>query len=742
MFISRIISIYFLFILALLNTKTMAQSTITINDVLEDNNSICIINTNALPAAKILKKYLDKSFTNPFLIKDNFKTKKASIHLIIEPLKSKKEEPSFYIKSDEKDIYLIATNEQQLIYGVYTLLEEWGFRKFTATDYYIPKTNQFIYPKNFKKTYRPSFEYRVLYYPDAFDKDFREWHKLDWHKDDFSIWGHTFNELLPSKLFFKNNPEYFAFYEGKRRAESICMTNEMALQKIIAKITQIISDNPNATFLSVSQNDDTVFCQCEKCSILNQKHGGPQGSLYFFFNKIAKHFPKIKIVTLAYQHTFQPPINLKISPNIYTLICPIELNRAKSITSDNNNLSFEKTLNNWRKLTPNLYLWDYTVQFSNYLSPFPNINTFSENYKYFKKQHIKGLFVQGYADVPGDFSELRQYLLAKLLWNAEIDIKAITADFLKVFYGNAAPYVQEYLNLLAINQEQSKKALDIYSGPIQNRNTFLSPKAMDEYDLLLNEATISVQQDSILSNRIKKLRLALEFVYFEQSKFYGTDTHGMFLTNSEGKKQVKPGLTERVQQFTTVCNELGIYELSEDGISPNKYYENWLEISKNTTVHLGEKLKVNFLTPPFPDFLGKGSASLVDGIKGHTDYNMNWVGWYGNNPEIEIITNKIAINRIKINFLDNQRNWIFIPRKIKVYGYINNEWIFINEVKNIELKENFEIKSKSIEIIDSKLSGLERIKIEVENQTELPFWRTRKNKKPMVMIDEIELYNQ
>lgn len=34
------------------------------------------------------------------------------------------------------------------------------------------------------------------------------------------------------------------------------------------------------------------------------------------------------------------------------------------------------------------------------------------------------------------------------------------------------------------------------------------------------------------------------------------------------------------------------------------------------------------------------------------------------------------------------------------------------------------------------------LKIEIENLKELPIWRKRKNKKPIVMIDKIELYNK
>jgi hypothetical protein len=55
-------------------------------------------------------------------------------------------------------------------------------------------------------------------------------------------------------------------------------------------------------------------------------------------------------------------------------------------------------------------------------------------------------------------------------------------------------------------------------------------------------------------------------------------------------------------------------------------------------------------------------------LKGTKKFNINWIGWYGTNPEIELITKKLAFNQIKINFLDDQRHWIFIPAKITVYG--------------------------------------------------------------------------
>ena len=725
-------------VLSLFSFNMTAQSEI----IITNKNSITFSSEEAREGARILKYFLDKAFAQPFDDISATKNQNNNSGIVLEISQTEDLKPNeFIVKSDSKSIYLIAQNPKCLRYAVYTLLEIWEFRKFTSTETYIPKVGQFTFAVNSKKTYQPSFDYRALFYPDCYDEAFRDWHKLDWQVDDFGIWGHSFSVLVPAKEYFKTNPKLFALYQGERNGESLCMTNDTVVELVKKKMSKIIAEKPDAQFYSVSQNDDVVYCECAECSKLNQKYGGPQGSFYYFLNKIAAHFPKTKITTLAYLHTFKPPINLKIQPNIYTIFCPIELNRGKSISSDNN-ASFVKTLENWSKTAPHLFLWDYTVQFSNYMSPFPNFEAFQSNYKLFQKNKVKGMFVQGYSDINGDFSELRQYILAKLLWNTAIDIESVTADFLRGFYGKAAPFVSDYLKLLTDNQKKYNSYLDIYSGPVQARNTFLNPEAMDQYDQLLDKAHSAVENDSLLKIRIEKLRLALEYVYFEQSKFYGHDPHGMFFVNDKNEKQVKKGLTERVLNFAKTCNNLGIYELSEGGLSPDNYYKEWLEISKNTTSHLGEGLKVNFITPPSSEFKGKGGYGLVDGNKGFKDFNINWIGWYDANPEFEIETNKLNFTTLKLNFLDDQRHWIFTPKKIKVYGLKDQKWKLLHEQVCDKLTETNEITTKSWEIVNQSFSSFAKLKVLVETQTEIPSWRKRKNKKPMVMMDEIELYKK
>jgi hypothetical protein len=734
-FIIAIIVFYFIFS----NCKIMAQNLIKLTNTKGHEVSIISSNDDTKKSALILKKYLDQAFDNAFQIQ-NSDTSKAKIVLEINSDNKKIDSDSFTIKSNETNIYLIGNNEKTLRYAIYTLLETWGFRKYTSKDSFVPKLKEITFPQNFNKTYKPSFEYRALFYPDCYDEEFRDWHKLDWHINDFAVWGHTFYKLLSSKEYFKTNPTLFAYYEGKRNSESLCMTNDTVVTIITKKMAEIIAQNPNADFFSVSQNDDVVYCECDKCKVLNDKHGGPQGSLYYFLNRIAVQFPKTKITTLAYLHTYRAPENLKIEPNIYTLFCPIQMDRGKAIVESPNNKTFLEILNKWSTTAEHLYLWDYTVEFTNYLSPFPNFQTFSKNYKLYEQNKVKGLFVQGYADVPGDLYELRQYLLAKIIWDTNTDIEAVTDDFLNGFYGNASPFVKKYIELLTQYQEKTNRYLDIYTDPIQNRNTFLTPEAMDQYDKTISQAEEAVKDNPTLSKRVLKLRLALEYVYFEQAKFYGKDKHGMFADRN--KEDDEKQLRERVLNFTKHCNDFGIYELSEGGLTPDQYYQEWLAIENNACSHLGEKFTTRFLTAPSEENKGKGSYGLTDGVRGYKNPAINWIGWYGNNPEIELPSGKLNFNTIKINTLNNQRHWVFNPKKISVYGFKNNKWQLIIELEKDNLTESNEVTIETWELKSTKFKNYDLLKIEAENLKQLPYWRNRKNKKPMVMIDEIELYNK
>ena len=723
--------IFILGLLFILNPKMMSQNEIIFQQS-ASNTHINYTDAQCLTAAKILKENIDKISPASFEIAAD----KAENGIVLEIFQSK-EKDFFEINSDTKKITLKATSALFLEYGVYSLLEYWGIRKFTAEYTYYPKFEVLKYPKNKQIKEQPSFDFRGLLYPGVYDEAFRKWHKIDWYLDDFGLWGHTFEQLVPIKEYFKENPKMFALYDHKRRGECICYSNDTVFKIMQNNITKAIQEKPNAPYFSISHNDDVVYCECSECQKLNQKYGSPQGAHYYFLNKIAKQFPKTKIVTLAYLHSYQPPQNLILASNLYPMVCPIEANRGEALNEGKNN-GIKNVLQKWVKLSKNVMFWDYTVEFSNYVSPFPNLHTFSSNYAFLNTMGIKGVFTQGYADVPGSFSELREYLLAKLLWNSALDVKKTTSDFLRGYYGKAAPFIQEYLENLTKNQKEKNTYLDIYSNPVEQRNSFLSSENMALYDNLLSKAE-NANEDILIKKRIKKLRLDLEYVFFEQAKFYGKEPHGMY-QKKDGTFSVKDNLENRVQDFTKNCTEFGIYELSEGGLSPQEYLTQWKYIAKNNVIdHLGENMKYEFLTRPSSDYNAKKENGLKDGIKGYKDFNINWTGWYEKNAELIIDCNNTDFNTLEFQCLEDQRHWIFLPSKIILKGLRNQKWEIIKEQKSKELTEDYNLNIENYNFSKISFRIFDKIKIILIPEQKIPAWRERKNKKPMLMIDEIVL---
>jgi hypothetical protein len=98
-------------------------------------------------------------------------------------------------------------------------------------------------------------------------------------------------------------------------------------------------------------------------------------------------------------------------------------------------------MNGWAAVTPHIYIWDYVVNFSFYTMPYPNFRVLQPNLVFFRDHHAIGVMEQAaYQSRGGEFAELRVYVIAKLLWNPEQNMKAVIDDFLQGYYGPTGYY--------------------------------------------------------------------------------------------------------------------------------------------------------------------------------------------------------------------------------------------------------------------------------------------------------------
>lgn len=102
------------------------------------------------------------------------------------------------------------------------------------------------------------------------------------------------------------------------------------------------------------------------------------GSLLRFVNAIAEtvkiRYPHLSIDTLAYQHTFEPPLHTVPRDNVIIRLCTWNpILSQKHIERRN----IREALTRWKAVCNRIYIWDYTTNFSDYRQLSPILQTYS-----------------------------------------------------------------------------------------------------------------------------------------------------------------------------------------------------------------------------------------------------------------------------------------------------------------------------------------------------------------------------
>jgi hypothetical protein len=176
-------------------------------------------------------------------------------------------------------------------------------------------------------------------------------------------------------------------------------------------------------------------------------------------------------------------------------------------------------LRGWNRLTKRLYVWDYTTNFSHYLLPFPNLDVLDRNVRAFADNGVVGIFEQGNysGGGRGELSELRAWVLAKLLWDPSRDGSALIREFVEGTCGPAAPKVQAFLDLQREAIRRSGEHVRIFDKVTRE---YLSVETLRKADALLEEAEkiAAGANDAALSARIQRYRIPIWYTRVWQSR--------------------------------------------------------------------------------------------------------------------------------------------------------------------------------------------------------------------------------
>lgn len=488
-------------------------------------------------AAKELCAYLKQVTGADFAIKRESQVKPDAPQILVGPsarLKKLAEDVNWtalghdgiVIRTVGNKLLLAGGDMRGTLYAVYSFLEDTvGCRWWSGTESTIPSKKTLTIPA-MNINYTPKLRYREAFYRDPIENPtFAAKLKLNGHfynipreyGNHYKIlgWCHTSFALMPPDKYFAAHPDWYSEHNGKRDPNwgQLCWSNEEMRKELTKNALDVIRKDPAAGIISISQNDCGGQCQCAKCKAAEAEEGSPSGPLIRCLNKVAedidKEYPGFLIETLAYQYTRKPPALVKPRSNLVIRLCTIECNFSKPLDSDAN-ASFRDDMRKWSAIAPNLYVWDYVTDFASYIQPQPNMRVLAPNIRFFVDNHTIGLFEQGdCATTVGDFVRLRAWVLAHLEWDPSHDPRQLISEFLKGYYGPAAPYIQSYLDLVHDAWDKQGGHLSCYNGNLG----FLTLPVMTQATELFDKAAAAVASDPAMSVRVRRDRMPLDHVW-------------------------------------------------------------------------------------------------------------------------------------------------------------------------------------------------------------------------------------
>ena len=215
-------------------------------------------------------------------------------------------------------------------------------------------------------------------------------------------------------------------------------------------------------------------------------------------------------------------------------------------------------MRDWSRISNRTYIWDYVTNFAHYVAPFPNWHVLVPNLRFFREHGVKGVFEEGtYATSGGDLVQLKDYVMARGLWNPDLDGDALIRSFLDGYFGAAAPHVRTYMDAMVSGIDDSHyymhESFDV-NAP------FLTPALLLRSAHAFGDASIAVASDRVRARRVDHAAMPVMYVVlvrWDEMRSYAT-TRAISWPYNESKRS-------QFDEFKRRYTELKISKLDEGG---------------------------------------------------------------------------------------------------------------------------------------------------------------------------------
>ena len=512
---------------------------------------------------------------------------------------------------------------------------------------------------------------------------------------------HTAAYLVPKRIYHDEHPEYYSqLSDGEHLPKTtpdvrlmLCLSNPDVLRISAERALEWIEAQSDREVFCITQADGPDWCTCENCA----KLGNPADQTLHWVNhvarKVAEKYPDKILMTFAYNGSEKAPTRYKPERNV--VICyaawPNEVCAPNSLANYDHpsNETCREQLLEWLEVAPGqMGIYEY------HGGGRMTLYSMANRIKWMAKHDMHAVWYCGLNKMwPGVFS----FVHGRLCWDPYEDVAFLKNDFIRAFYGEAAPVVIElfdtmYDRLMLGGYEGVHPPREYFEAAFVDRVYDLFERALEQTKGNAGAQKNLLQTREFFINNGLRLRPGFEGeLTDDQYKAFGRNlrefVHKVWLPDYRTKlAEHKAGKSDKAPSFKSLANRVSGLCYVDIGAPPaeGKLPPRLLELMENPKETVAKHRKNYFVAKT-------DSGWGIPGIQFRGGRNWSAYGWfcprrentvsiYGSLTDVSRCKARLLIDEapdgpmaLKIEGQDSEKAWCPPPR---IQIWVNGRKVF------------------------------------------------------------------
>ena len=426
-------------------------------------------------------------------------------------------EQGFILQTKDQSIFILG-KPQGALYGVYEFLNQTlNFETYTKDIYTLDKEVTELALPEFNEIQIPDIEYRIQFSGVQYSDELSRRRMRTMRSDDVTISGGGAHNMLrfivPFDEYYSTNATWFSNKTDSSdtyETTQLCYTAggrgtasyTQMLNVAIENVKNMVANDDRYVFSLTQMDVQDMWCTCSACQSVINQYGAKSATQILFINDLVSAVnswletemggKEVQFMTFAYYDTETAPTGIKLDDSVAIWLAPIAGYREDNgVTAGRNSL--ESLINSWSSVASSVSVWAYGVYFNEYLVPYNNYDVLGDLIETAVSGNAKYMWIQGNWNTTQNscFDSLKEYLIAKLMWDKDASVDTLTANFFNAVYGAAAS------DMMAIYNTMKSQLNTMISNGKLNTGIYNAPCGYGDWDSNYLKAQLKALETAI-----------------------------------------------------------------------------------------------------------------------------------------------------------------------------------------------------------------------------------------------------